>query len=123
MIYDTVIEQKDHPTADAVYARLKPLHPSLSLATVYRNLNQLAEAGSLRRVDSISECARFDGTLEPHGHFVCTRCGRIEDVLPDCEGEICRALGAERGKLHVSSVEVVIRGLCSSCARQEEAAH
>ena len=120
MIYDTVMEQRDHPTADAVYARLKPLHPSLSLATVYRNLNQLAEAGSLRRVDAVSECVRFDGMLEPHGHFVCTECGHIEDILPDCQTKIRGVLGAERKDLHISSVEVVVRGLCSSCARQKE---
>ena len=120
LVYEAVNRLQSHATADEIYAAIAAEHPNISRATVYRNLNQLAEAGSLRRVDAVSECVRFDGMLEPHGHFVCTECGHIEDILPDCQTKIRGVLGAERKDLHISSVEVVVRGLCSSCARQKE---
>ena len=47
LILKAVLENRVHPTADAVFSFLKPDHPELSLATVYRNLNQLAKNGLL----------------------------------------------------------------------------
>ena len=119
MIYDTVMAERDHPTADAVYARLKPLNPNLSLATVYRNLNQLADAGTLRRIDGICGGTRFDGTLSPHGHFICTCCGAVEDVLTDCESDLLRTFEKDHSGMRVQSIEVIVRGLCARCAAKE----
>ena len=50
MILEAVARTKEHPTAETVYQSLKVQHPRLSLATVYRNLNQLCEAGTLKRL-------------------------------------------------------------------------
>ena len=49
-----------HPTAEELYAVLSPKHPRLSLATVYRNLNQFADKGMINRVIIPNGPTRFD---------------------------------------------------------------
>lgn len=72
-----------HPTAEQVYRRLRPTHPSLSLATVYNTLEAFTRRGLCRRVPPLDGRQRFDGTLQPHHHALCTRCGGIFDVPPE----------------------------------------
>ena len=61
--------RKDHPSAELVYAYVKKDYPRISLGTVYRNLNQLAEAGVISKL----QFDHFDYDTSPHQHFVCTK--------------------------------------------------
>ena len=81
LILKTVLENRIHPTADMVFSLLKPEYPSLSLATVYRNLNLLAENGLLVRIPVPGGADHFDGTLSPHYHMICEKCDRMVDCL------------------------------------------
>ena len=73
--------RRDHPTAELVYSNVKDTFPNISLGTVYRNLNQLAEAGIITKHSfgglSIDH---FDYNTVPHQHFVCTRCNAVLDL-------------------------------------------
>ena len=113
MIYDTVMEQRDHPTADAVYARLKPLHPSLSLATVYRNLNLLAEEGRILDV-KVPGGDRFDHRVDDHAHLVCRSCGEVCDV-PDPNASDADARTADATGYAGVSHYTVFSGICPKC--------
>ena len=79
-VLDQIREHKDHPTADTIFAELRTKDPSISLATVYRNLKLLSELGEIRRLTFVSGADRFDPTVQTHYHFVCERCGRVYDV-------------------------------------------
>ena len=111
LIYQTVRASKAHPTAEMVYAALKPEHPNLSLGTVYRNLHLLSHEGKLRRMPFPVE--RFDGMVEPHSHFCCEKCGQVSDV----EGNYDSALDAAAQELghRVDRHEIVYYGLCAQC--------
>ena len=65
-----------HPTAEMIYADLKQEMPTLSLATVYRNCNKLAETGTIIRLDAGGK-THFDADTSDHQHFVCEVCGRV----------------------------------------------
>ena len=67
-IYRAVMESEKHPTAQMVYDALKNDIPKLSLGTVYRNLNQLADAGRLMKIPLADGSCRFDGTNRDHSH-------------------------------------------------------
>ena len=69
-----------HPTADELHTRLKNLMPNLSLATVYRNLEQFSRAGLVRKLDCGGELKRFDGNIDPHPHMRCPACGSVTDL-------------------------------------------
>lgn len=111
LIFDTVRASRAHPTAEMVYAALKPRHPNLSLGTVYRNLHLLADEGRLARMPFPVE--RFDGVVAPHSHFSCQVCGQVSDVPGDYDPALDsppEALGHQ-----VDRHEIVYYGVCAKC--------
>ena len=79
-ILRAIRENRLHPSAEELMDQLKESQPTLSLSTVYKNLQTLAEAGVLQTVDTGTGKQRFEGRPEPHHHAVCTRCQRVYDV-------------------------------------------
>ena len=89
-------ETKEHPTADTVYLHVKKQFPNISLGTVYRNLNLLTDLGEAVKISTPTGGDRFDGRLEPHNHFLCTKCGRLLDLDLDMKSiEEVNRLAAE----------------------------
>ncbi len=115
LILKTVLENRIHPTADAVFALLKPEYPELSLATVYRNLNQLANNGSLQKVVVPNGADHFDGTLERHYHMLCERCGTMVDIPAEYVPKFDAAVG-ERTGCEINSHSILFYGICKQCA-------
>jgi Fur family transcriptional regulator, peroxide stress response regulator len=68
-----------HPTAEALFEQLAQANPSLSLATVYRVLGDLVEAGLAQRLNDQHGRRRFDANLAPHHHLICERTREIVD--------------------------------------------
>lgn len=114
LIYNAVTGSRSHPSADDVYHMLKPNYPGLSLATVYRNLNVFADSGMLQRIPMPSGGTRFDGTLEPHYHMVCTKCGNLYDIELDHLDTLAQDVMKKSG-FEVSSFNLLISGVCKNC--------
>jgi Fur family peroxide stress response transcriptional regulator len=72
--------KKTHPTIDDLYEALRKENPSMSLATVYKNLATLKEKGVVIEVNTAEGKMRYDIYSKPHIHLICQRCGAIEDV-------------------------------------------
>ncbi len=104
-----------HPTADEVLHDVNRKFPMTSRATVYNTLKWLKEAGMIREVFE-GGVVRFDPYTAPHHHFVCRRCGRVEDV--ECELISSLNICALPGRQKVESVEVTLRGLCGGCQKK-----
>lgn len=79
-IKEYLASTKEHPTADMVYTHVKEDFPNISLGTVYRNLNLLAEIGEAIKITTPDGGDRFDGCTAPHYHFFCTNCGSVLDL-------------------------------------------
>jgi len=108
-----------HPTATEIHGALQPEIPSLSLGTVYRNLEVLVAEGVVDEVPSSVGGMRYDGNVEPHHHFHCERCGGILDVdLPAPRG-LARRLKGERG-LRARRVRIDFFGFCSTCEQADD---
>ena len=82
VILDEIVRSKDHPTANEIYLKVRKKLPSISLATVYRNLDCLVEAGRVSKLATDQKEWRFDGNPEEHLHVTCLGCGKIRDI-PD----------------------------------------
>lgn len=108
----------NHPSAEEVHALVRKKLPSVSLATVYRNLHVLAKRGEIKELRTDRE-ARFDGMTSPHAHFVCTVCGRVSDVAEKRIGDVVVRAGRKMGV--VDCVEITFRGKCRSCSRNARA--
>jgi Fur family peroxide stress response transcriptional regulator len=120
-IYDAVLGTKDHPSAEWVYAQLKPAFPDLSLGTVYRNLNFFKEQGTIISLGVIGGQERFDANIRPHAHFICSCCGRVIDVetaglqIQGLYPPVEQAISAQ-----VDSHQLVFTGKCSLCKSKDE---
>lgn len=106
--------QLHHPSADEVYAYISAEHPTVSRATVYRNLGLLAEQSTLRRV-SLPGCAdRFDRTTEAHYHVRCRLCDRVDDADLPYREELIGSISDSRG-YRIEGHEIVFWGVCPDC--------
>lgn len=109
-----VKSSREHPTADMVYAALKADNPSLSLGTVYRNLNLLAQMGQIHKIGMPGGSDRFDGRTDEHYHMLCQKCGRVYDVQLDTLSELDGQIQSQTGFL-VHSHDLIVRGVCRAC--------
>lgn len=110
LIYDYVVNSRSHPTAQGVFDAVRERIPNISLATVYRNLNELAEAGEIMRIEVGGYPDRFDRLFEPHDHLVCLSCGDIVDIPLISHRAI-----AQKGCI-ISYCKVTAYGYCALCA-------
>jgi Fe2+ or Zn2+ uptake regulation protein len=108
-----LMEHKGHPTAAEIFEAVTRLDPRSSRATTYNNLRDLVEAGLVREVAVEGRAARFDASGLRHHHFICDRCGTVEDLewydvpMPGPDSLGARVLRA---------CEIICRGLCPACA-------
>ena len=116
LIYNAVRGSKEHPTAEMVYQWLKPANPNLSLGTVYRNLNLLAEEGILIRMPFPVE--RYDGDTHLHSHFRCKSCGRVFDLELEQGGELDRAAAEAAPGFRVEGHDLTFTGICPECGKK-----
>ena len=105
-----------HPTAEWIYAQLKETDSGISLATVYRNLNQLYELGSIIRIDAGDGIVHYDATVHDHCHFICDKCKNVSDInVPSAPA---MKLEAERiNGVCVTKSNLVFFGLCPNCKK------
>jgi Fur family peroxide stress response transcriptional regulator len=117
VIYDALMGMRDHPSPEAIYEKVRRQIPSVSLATVYKNIKTFVDRGILREVSLHHGSTRLETNLDPHHHLVCLRCKTIVD-LDDADVEPVRLKAqVPRGfRVHRCSVEVI--GLCKDCAAE-----
>lgn len=114
-IYRALLESEDHPSPEALYQRVKPHMPALSLATIYKALDALVHLGVVHEVSVISESKRYDANLDRHHHLVCTRCKTVIDFYDPTLDAIAPPHDLEGFEAQTVSVQVM--GLCAACAR------
>jgi Fur family transcriptional regulator, peroxide stress response regulator len=106
-------ERTGHPTAAEIFEAVNRVDPRSSRATIYNNLRDLVQAGLVREVAVEGRAARFDAKGMRHHHFICDRCGNVEDV--DWY-DVPRPAAASLGKRVLRDCELIFRGLCARCA-------
>src|SRR5215216_490866 len=117
-VLDFLVRSREHPTADKISAALNRRFPRASRATIYNTLNALRDAGLVHEIYMDDAVARYDANLDPHHHFVCRVCGRLEDVAADTLSDSLSDVTPGRGYA-VESYEVVMRGVCGACNRRK----
>ncbi|MEJ5242681.1 MAG: transcriptional repressor [Desulfomicrobiaceae bacterium] len=107
-----------HPTAEEVYAMAKRRLPRISLGTVYRNLDVLADLGLVRVLEMASQQRRFDADMRPHHHIRCQVCGRVDDIWQPLA--LSMDLHALDTPYHVTGYELELTGICPQCQQRQE---
>ena len=108
LIVETLVESSDHPDADLIYRRAIQKDSSVSVATTYRTLNLLEEAGILRKLNMQDGKVRFEIGRDDHNHLVDTENGRIHEFKNDDLNTLITKIVGEMGYDVVNSrLEVV----------------
>lgn len=116
-VLDYLQRASGHPTAEQIGAEVNRRLPRAARATVYNALRALRDAGLVSEVRLGGATARYDVNRAPHHHFICRRCGRMEDVSAEAAGPIN---APEVGEGYaVEGCELVLRGLCPACSRRK----
>ena len=114
LILTTLAENPVHPTAEQLYALVKTKAPTISLATVYRNLNLLADGGVIKKISGLDGMAHFDHHTHNHYHFICQKCNKVYDVPYDIAPHLAQDV-LDRCGMIVESCDIALRSICSKC--------
>jgi Fur family peroxide stress response transcriptional regulator len=108
-----LMEHAGHPTAAEIFEAVNHVDPRSSRATTYNNLRDLVQAGLVREVAVEGRAARFDAKGLRHHHFICDRCGNVEDME---WYDVPRPAADSLGRRILRECELIVRGLCTKCA-------
>jgi Fe2+ or Zn2+ uptake regulation protein len=118
-VYAMLAGTDEHPTPEVIHHSVRQSLPNLSLATVYKILDQFVAHGLVLKLANPEQAARYDARVDGHQHTVCSACGRIGDVVLEPVNLALERLPFPEG-FQVSRVDVVLHGLCAGCAANAE---
>ncbi len=126
VILEELRNSKEHLSADELYMKVKKKLPNVSISTIYRNLEELAEQGLIRKLGPQSIQKRFDANIQPHFHIRCVKCGRIDDVPFSMVSEVSQAIRKTTAMVEkitgydVLGYHLEFLGICPECRKKEE---
>ena len=120
VILEELQKLTSHPTAVGLYEIVRRRLPKVSLGTVYRNLELLAKAGLILKLDHAGGEARFDGSVDRHNHVRCVGCGRLDDVSAPML-DLPSVTTNDWGGYQILGYRLEYYGFCPQCrGRQQE---
>lgn len=117
-IFKELMRAPGHPSAEELHRLLQQRMPTIALDTVYRTLATFDELGIARTLHLAKNRSLFDINLEPHHHFICERCRKVEDIhWPEFD---LTSLPEEVSKIgEVRSRHLELHGLCKECLERD----
>ncbi len=117
LIYD-IVEASGigrHLTTSEIYVKARKRRSGIGFSTVYRGLERLRDLGLVSEVHVPgADAAAYEPSGPSHAHFLCSACGKIEDVSYAIPTRTVQSL-AERHGLTIESERVTFEGRCASC--------
>lgn len=114
LVMNAVTQNPVHPTADFIYSQIRAESPTISLGTVYRNLNLLAEHGMIHKIPIPNGSDRFDFRTDEHYHIICDSCGAVLDVEISELTKLDKQIETST-EFSVTGHSIIINGLCKNC--------
>jgi Fe2+ or Zn2+ uptake regulation protein len=102
------IDEYGHIAIEDIYAELKKTFPSISLATVYKNIHALKDENILSEIHPQQVKPKFEIKKQPHGHFICKKCNKVYDfeIQNSCNPNL---------DVEIEESEVYLYGVCKNC--------
>ena len=111
----TAIESMGHANIDEIYEFAKKNNPTMSLATVYKNVTALVDKSILKEVSLNNFKSKYETTKEKHAHLVCRKCGNVKDISLNNNILVDSKIISKKEKFNAQEVELNIYGICNSC--------
>ena len=109
------IEKYGHMSVDEIYAEVVKTHPSLSLATVYKNIILMVENSVLTEVPIEGKKSKYELIKEDHIHLVCTECGEVADKPHMHETDKLLDALTESEHFALKKQQINLYGVCAHC--------
>ena len=113
-ICNFALSRREHPSAQRLYRQVKKVHPTVSLATVYKTLQVLKQLHLVQELTFPEGESRFDSYMEPHLNVFCVKCGEVVDISDNSAREIV-ARAAAKTRYTVTEQRFDIYGICQKC--------
>ncbi|RUM66132.1 MAG: transcriptional repressor [Sulfurospirillum sp.] len=104
-----------HMSIDDLYQSIKKSFPSISLATVYKNINAMMDMNFIQEVKIPNQKSRFELNKEPHSHLFCQKCGKVEDI--ELELNTITTQAAQKSGYKIDEQSLIFSGICPKCAK------
>lgn len=105
-----------HPTIEEIYDEIKKVFPSISLATIYKNINTLKDAGMITELNPGGKL-KYDININPHFHGICKECGKIIDYYDEDLMKKCMKILDEKIDDEIKDIDITLSIVCDECAR------
>jgi len=112
-----ILQEKGHLNIDELYTLLQKKFPTLSLATIYKNINKMCENFFVSEVKVPNQKNVYELTKKEHSHIVCSQCGTILDVDIDTLELNHKAQEVSHYKIDRSSI--IFNGICPQCLKNK----
>lgn len=114
VVFELLVEDKTHPTANEIYQRVLKDMPDVSRTTVYNTLYELVALGELVPVEGFGDNGtRYDTDPDEHHHLFCLHCHKLTDINQDFEGFELAA--KEKAGYRIVRKRVTFYGYCPEC--------
>lgn len=121
-VYQALAKAQNHPRAETIYTELRPSYPTMSLATVYKSLAILCEAGLAQELNLGEDAFRYDADTSDHPHVRCMECGRVEDVEAVDTEALTRRVSETTG-YELTDHQLYFYGICPACRKKKHRLH
>jgi len=105
------LQTKGHASIEEIYTSIKEIFPTISLATIYKNITAMQEENIISEI-TLFEKSKFEIKKAPHAHFICKKCGLVKDIPLEelIKDEVDK-------KYPNSQKELYIYGICKECKK------
>jgi Fur family transcriptional regulator, peroxide stress response regulator len=117
VIYEAVVDSREHPTPELIYEQVRQRIPSISLGTIYKNVKTFLDSGVLKEVTLHHGSLRLESNMTPHHHLVCSSCKAIFDIEETAVGPVGLPTSKLPTGFSVQQCRVEFVGVCKSCQR------
>lgn len=115
VIYEAVIDSRDHPTPELIYEQVRMRIPSISLGTIYKNVKTFLDSGVLKEVTLHHGSLRLESNMTPHHHLVCSSCKAIFDIEETAVKPVFLPTNELPAGFSIQHCRVEFVGVCKSC--------
>ncbi|MCI4406594.1 MAG: transcriptional repressor [Sulfuricurvum sp.] len=108
-----LMEHAGHINIDELHQAIRAKFDSISLATLYKNVNTMLDVSLIREVKIPGQKTKYEIQKETHAHILCKSCGELKDI----EYSVCSDLEKSIRMSHYTTddISVVISGTCPQC--------
>lgn len=111
------IYESGHTSIEDLFSCLKVVFPAISLATIYRNVNNMIAKSIIAELKIPNRKNMFELKKQPHSHMICKQCNRVNDIFIPMDS-FCQEIDTLDG-FSIEEASTMLVGICSQCRDQK----